>query len=356
LSIGTNSLPPAATAQLSGSTGSGDSQRGAGVHARPTHELTRPKLSVVTMVYRSRQFLDEFIAQASAAARANYGDDYELVFVIDGSPDDSLEFLRARQAHDPRITIVDLSRNFGHHQAAWCGLHVARGERVFIIDCDLEVSPDILGSFHDRMQATRIDVVYGYQEKRSGNSASRTVGDLFWRIFNLMSPTIVPRNICTERLMSRRYVDALLTMGDRNLFLAGMYFWAGFEQIGVPIQRRPREGRTSYTFFRRVQLMVRAISAFSSVPLQASFWLGLVIAIGSVAYGGWLVTHKLLNPDAVLSGFTSLSLLMTMSTGMIMMGLGVIGLYVSRIYNQTQNRPVFVIRSIYRDGEEQPPL
>jgi putative glycosyltransferase len=205
------------------------------------------------------------------------------------------------------------------------------------------------------MLATRADVVYGYQEKRSGSSASKTVGDLFWRIFNLMSPTAVPRNICTERLMSRRYVDALLTMGDRNLFLAGMYFWAGFEQVGVPIERRPRQGRTSYTFFRRVQLMVRAISAFSSVPLQASFWIGLVIAFISAVYGGWLVVHKLLNPDNVLSGFTTLSLLTSMSAGMIMMGLGVIGLYVSRIYNQTQNRPVFLIRSIYRDGHEQPP-
>jgi putative glycosyltransferase len=352
--IGTSSPPLAATAQASGSKGGGDPQD-AGVHARPTHGLERPKLSVVTMVYRSRQFLDEFIGQASAAARESYGDDYELIFVIDGSPDDSLDLLRTRQAHDPRITIVDLSRNFGHHQAAWCGLHVARGDRIFIIDCDLEVSPDILRSFHERMLATRADVVYGYQEKRSGSSASKTVGDLFWRIFNLMSPTAVPRNICTERLMSRRYVDALLTMGDRNLFLAGMYFWAGFEQVGVPIERRPRQGRTSYTFFRRVQLMVRAISAFSSVPLQASFWIGLVIAFISAVYGGWLVVHKLLNPDNVLSGFTTLSLLTSMSAGMIMMGLGVIGLYVSRIYNQTQNRPVFLIRSIYRDGHEQPP-
>jgi putative glycosyltransferase len=144
-------------------------------------------------------------------------------------------------------------------------------------------------------------------------------------------------------------------MGDRNLFLAGMYFWAGFEQVGLPLQRKPREGRPSYTLFRRVQLMVRAISAFSSLPLQASFWIGLVIAFISVIYGGWLFVHKLLHPDAVLSGFTTLSLLTSLSAGMIMMGLGVIGLYISRIYNQTQNRPIYLIRSIYRDGQEQAP-
>ena len=315
---------------------------------------TRPRLSVVTMVYKSLPFLEEFLAQASDAARKYCGDDYyELIFVIDGSPDDSLAFLRARQARDEHIAIVDLSRNFGHHQAAWCGLHVARGERVFIIDCDLEVTPNVLEAFAERMQATGADVVYGYQEKRSGAAARKTLGDLFWRIFNLLSPTAVPRNICTERLMSRRYVDALLTMGDRNLFLAGMYFWVGFEQVGVPLQRKLREGRTSYNFFRRAQLMVRAISAFSSMPLQASFWIGLVIALTCTVYGSTLVIRKLLHPEAVLSGFTTLSLLISMSAGMIMMSLGVIGLYVSRIYNQTQQRPVYLIRSLYRDGQEQ---
>lgn len=312
----------------------------------------RPSLSVVTMIYKSRPFLDTFIAQATAAIQEIGGDDYEFVFVIDGSPDDSLEFLRSRQAHDSHIVIVDLSRNFGHHQAAWCGLHVARGERVFIIDCDLEVTPDVLPVFHERMQETRADVVYGFQEVRSGAAARKTLGDLFWRAFNLMSPTTVPRNICTERLMSRRYVDALLTMGDRNLFLAGMYFWAGFEQVGVPLQRKLREGRTSYSFFRRVQLMVRAISAFSSLPLQASFWVGLAIAFASTVYGSLLLARKITHPDSVLSGFTTLSLITSMSAGMIMMSLGVIGLYISRIYNQTQNRPVYLIRSIYRDGEE----
>jgi putative glycosyltransferase len=313
----------------------------------------RPQLSIVTMVYKSLSFLDEFLSQATAAAREFSGDDYELVFVIDGSPDGSLDLLRLKQRADSHIAIVDLSRNFGHHQAAWCGLHAARGERVFIIDCDLEVLPNVLGSFAERMQATGADVVYGYQEKRSGDAARATLGDLFWRIFNLLSPTAVPRNICTERLMTRRYVDALLTMGDRNLFLAGMYFWVGYEQVGVPLQRKVREGRTAYTFIRRAQLMVRAISAFSSLPLQASFWIGLLIALTCIAYGLVLIVRKLIDPESILSGFTTLSLLISMSAGMIMMSLGVIGLYISRIYNQTQNRPVYLVRSIYRDGQEQ---
>jgi putative glycosyltransferase len=202
------------------------------------------------------------------------------------------------------------------------------------------------------MAQSGADVVYGYQESRRGGIASRYLGDAFWRIFNWLSTTKVPHNICTERLMTRRYVDTLLTLGDRNLFLAGMYFWAGFEQVGIKITKQSRKGRPSYTFFRRFQLMVRALSAFSSLPLQMSFWIGLVIALSCVAYGLILLVRKLVYPDAVLSGFTTLALLTSLSAGMIMMSLGVIGLYISRIYTQTQNRPVYLIRSVLRSEQE----
>jgi putative glycosyltransferase len=297
--------------------------------------------------------LDEFTNRATATASRLVGESYELVFVVDGSPDDSLEFLKARQQYDPRIVIVDLSRNFGHHQAAWCGLHTARGKLVFIIDCDLEISPSILETFMARKDQSGADVVYGYQERRRGGFARKYLGDVFWRVFNRLSATAVPRNICTERLMSRRYVDTLLTLGDRNLFLAGMYFWAGFDQVGVALVKEPRTGRPSYSLFRRTQLMVRAISSFSSVPLQMSFWIGLAIALGCVAYGSALLVRKIFDPDAVLSGFTTLALITSLSTGMIMMSLGVIGLYIARIHSQTQNRPVYLIRSVYRPGQEE---
>jgi putative glycosyltransferase len=311
-------------------------------------------LSIVTMVYKSRPYLDEFIGRAVAAATPIAGENYELIFVVDGSPDDSLPYLRSRQRENPRIVIVDLSRNFGHHQAAWCGLHTARGERVFIIDCDLEVSPAVLESFADTMNRSGADVVYGYQESRTGGIASKYLGDAFWRIFNWLSTTPVPHNICTERLMSRRYVDTLLTLGDRNLFLAGMYFWAGFEQVGIKLAKQSRKGRPVYSLLRRFELMVRAISAFSSLPLQMSFWIGLTLASGCIGYGTVLLVRKILNPEAILSGFTTLALLTSLSAGMIMMSLGVIGLYISRIYSQTQNRPVYLIRSVYRSEPAEP--
>jgi putative glycosyltransferase len=304
------------------------------------------------MVYNSLPHLGQFLDEMTSAAQKVAGSDYELVFVIDGSPDQSLDYLRAQQRKYPRVTIVDLSRNFGHHQAAWCGLHVARGDRVFIIDCDLEVSPGVLEVFAQQMRDTGADVVYGYQEKRAGTLATRSIGNLFWRMFNLLSRTAVPRNICTERLMSRRYVDCLLSMGDRNLFLAGMYFWVGFEQLGVPVQKTPRAGRASYSMFRRIQLTVRAVSAFSSVPLQASFWVGLAIALSCTGYAAVVFVRRILYPESLLTGFTTLALITSMSAGMIMMSLGVIGLYISRIYSQTQNRPVYLIRSVYRDEQE----
>ena len=148
-------------------------------------------------------------------------------------------------------------------------------------------------------EATRADVVYGYQEKRSGAAARKTLGDLFWRVFNLMSPTAVPRNICTERLMSRRYVDALLTMGDRNLFLAGMYFWVGFEQVGVPLQRKLREGRTTYR-----SLPARSAHGACDQRLFELAAAGVVLDWSrdcADVHGVrvWLVVQKLLHPEAV---------------------------------------------------------
>lgn len=320
----------------------------------PNAERTQARcaLSIVTMVYNSRPYLDEFLRLALETGERFFAGDFEVVFVVDGSPDESLAFLKASQPAHPEIVIVELSRNFGHHHAAWCGLNVARGDKVFIVDCDLEVSPVVLESFLGRMQESEADVVYGYQIHRRGGVARKYLGGAFWHIFNLLSATSVPHSICTERLMTRRYLDALLTLGDRNLFLAGMYFWAGFEQVGIPLQKLPRKGRPSYNLLRRAQLMVRAISAFSSVPLQMAFWIGLAIALACVTYGGYLFVRKLIDPAAVLSGFTTLALIMSLSTGMIMMCLGVIGLYIARIYSQSQNRPVYLIRSIYRGSDD----
>jgi putative glycosyltransferase len=303
-------------------------------------------LSIVTTLYRSQAYLDRFVAACADAARSAGVNDYEIVCVDDGSPDASVEHLRSLREIHPQIRIIELSRNFGHHHAALAGLLCARGDKVFLIDCDLEVNPRELVMFWRTLEEQKADVVYGYQEMRKGSFVERLAGGWFWRIFNMMSDTRVPENVVTERLMTRRYVDALTSLGDKHLFLAGMMYWAGFVQIGLPIVKRQRSGASTYTFRKRLSLLARAITSFSAVPLYACIWIGLGALAVAMTNAGYVVARKLIHPASTLTGFPTIVALLTTMFGFLMLGLGVVGLYVARIFVQTQGRPLFIIKNI----------
>lgn len=308
---------------------------------------SRPSLSVVTSVYRSEPFLARFIDEMVAAIEQAGIENYELIFVNDGSPDESLAHLVSAHALNPHLKIVDLSRNFGHHKAVLAGLSYAKGDLTFIIDCDLEVRPAVLQCFLDTLRETDTDVVYGVQETRKGALIERTGGALFWRLFNMLSETKVPENVLSERLMKRNYVDALLSLGDRNVFLGGMMYWSGFRQLGIVVQKAQREGASTYSFRKRLSLLLEAVTSFSTAPLKLVLLIGLVVTLLATVSGVGLLVRKLLHPDAVLQGFTSLMLVTIGMAGMIITVLGVVGLYIARIYTQTQNRPLFIVREFH---------
>ena len=307
-----------------------------------------PALSIVTTMYRSSRFLPAFLQQCRAVLQDRAIEDHEIVFVDDGSPDDSNAFVLDARGRDDRIKLVDLSRNFGHHRAALAGLAYARGERIFLIDCDLEVAPAVLGDMLDAMDRSKADVVYGYQETRSGGGLERLGGQLFWWLYNHLSDTRIPHNVLTERLMTRRYVDALLTLGDRNIFLAGMMYWAGFEQVGIPIAKGVRLGPSTYSLRRRISLLVEAVTSFSTVPLKLTVWTGLTFLVLSFGFAGALALRKLLYPDTVLLGFTTLLVVIVAMGGVILTLMGVLGIYLSRLFTQAQGRPLYIVRD-YKD-------
>ena len=303
--------------------------------------------SIVSTMYRSRPFLEQFLAECQAVVRDMGCDDFEIVLVNDGSPDDSLLYARARLVDIPQLVIVDLSRNFGHHHAMQAGLKVARGDRVFLIDSDMEVAPAVMSEMSAKLDSTGADMVYGYQELRKGGWFEQFSGGLFWRGFNLLSEVKVPENLVTERVMTRRFVDALLSLGDFNLFLGGMMSWTGFLQVGLSVGKKQREGQSTYTLLKRVQLMVNAVSSFSSRPLVWLFNAGIGITGLSFAYVGYLIVRKLLFGDALL-GFTSMMALLALTLGIVTTGLGLVGIYLGKVFNQVQNRPTFIIRDIHR--------
>lgn len=306
-----------------------------------------PQISIVTTMYRSRGFLEHFLTECLQALAEAQCDRFEIVMVNDGSPDDSLAYAIERRADIPQLVVVDLSRNFGHHNAMLAGINAARGALVFLVDCDLEVSPLTLPAFKAKLEQTGSDLVFGYQEARKGGWVEKHSGSLFYKAFNLLSDIKIPENTATERIMTRRYVDALLQLGDRNLFLAGMMSWTGFQQLGLPLQKKQREGKSTYTFLRRIGLMVNAVSSFSALPLVWMFNVGLTITSLSFLYVFYLVVRKILFDDALL-GFTSMVALTTLSLGIMTTGLGLIGIYLGKIFTQVQDRPAFIVKDVHR--------
>lgn len=304
-------------------------------------------ISIVTAIYNSFNYLDEFLAGCTEAMSEINCTAYEIICVNDGSPDNSLEKLIELKKQYPSLVIIDLSRNFGHHYALFAGIASSRGEYIFLIDCDLEVSPKVVKDFYNEIKNSNHDVVYGYQEYRKGGFFEKVSGEIFWTLFNLLSETRVSRNVLTERILSRQYADSLIQMGDKNLFLAGMMNWMGYNQSGIPVKKIKREGRSNYSLGKKISLAVNSITSFSPAPLKGIFYAGLLITILTLLFAAYLVIRKLIYPEEVFLGWTSILVSISFSLGVITLCLGIIGIYLSKIFSQVQNRPHYFIKKTY---------
>jgi len=308
------------------------------------------KLSIVATLYQSRPYLNEFHARATSAARALAGEDYEIVLVNDGSPDDSLALAVELSATDPRLVVVDLSRNFGHHKAMMTGLSYARGELVFLLDSDLEEEPEWLAGFADRLAQAGADVAYGVQERRKGGWFERWSGAWFYRAFNLLTGMRLPENAVTARLMTRRYVDALLLHRESEVFIAGLWHITGFAQVPVTVSKHSTSA-TTYSISRKAALLINSVTSFSNVPLTAIFYIGTLISLLSLCYIAYLLGHWLVSSQPV-SGWTSVMASIWLLGGMIISFIGMVGIYLSRIFAETKQRPYTIVRHVHAQREE----
>jgi len=310
------------------------------------------KLSIVTTLYKSSPYVREFHRRVSEAAVA-LTSDYEMIFVNDGSPDDALEIALSLYRADPRVRVIDLSRNFGHHKAIMTGLARARGELVFLIDSDLEEEPAWLGQFHDVLKRTQSDVVYGVQVRRKGGLVERASGALYYMSFNLLLEMPIPRNVVTARLMTRRYVASLVQHRDREINLAALWMSTGFVQVPVAVAKLSRGG-TTYTMRRRLSVVINAITSFSNRPLIYIFYLGGTIILTSFVYGTYLVWTTL-HGGVGIPGWASLIVSIWFLGGVTIFCVGVIGIYLAKVFMETKQRPYTVVRATYglegQDGE-----
>ncbi len=303
------------------------------------------KISIVTTLYHSAQYIIEFVRRSSEAARQIAGSEYEIILVNDGSPDDSLQIALDLLDKDHHLNVIDLSRNFGHHKAMMTGLAHATGDKIFLIDSDLEEDPQWLVEFHNRLVRDKCDVVYGVQERRKGNFFERWSGHFFYRLHVIFTGVEIPANVVTARIMSRGYVDALLQHKEREIFIAGLWKITGFSQCSQKVVKH-NTSETTYTFLHKMAVLVNSITSFSNAPLIGIFKVGFLIFVLSLFYTGYLVVNWLFFATP-LSGWTSLMASIWLMGGLIISFIGVIGIYLSKIYSETKQRPYTIIRQIY---------
>ncbi|MAL78743.1 MAG: glycosyl transferase [Sneathiella sp.] len=303
------------------------------------------KLSIVSTLYKSAAHIAEFHERISKAAKELVGQDYEIVLVNDGSPDDSLELAIEIADRDDHVCIVDLSRNFGHHKAMMAGLAHSKGDYVFLIDSDLEEDPDWLRAFSIQMAEENCDVVYGIQSQRKGGWFERWSGNLYYRVFKLLIDIDHPTNITTVRLMTRRYVDALLTYKERAIVISGLWVLTGFDQKPRLVTKKS-SSPTTYSLVHKLSHAVNVITSFSSRPLIFIFFTGLIIFLLSMAYVVFIVLNRLLFMTP-LDGWTSVMASIWLLGGIIISFIGIIGIYLSKIFIETKERPNVIVRGLY---------
>jgi len=301
-------------------------------------------LSIVTTLYRSAPYLEEFFARSCAVAE-KITSSFEIIFVNDGSPDNSLQIALSLYERDGRLRIVDLSRNFGHHKAMMTGLAHARGDMVFLLDSDLEEEPELLTTFYEASQRTGADVVFGVQQKRKGKLFERLSGALFFKVFNLLSTHPLPANHITARLMTRKYVAALLQHQEREFLIAGLWVLTGFSQIPLAVKKHDRSSST-YSFRKKISYLVNGITSFSNKPLIFIFYLGCFISLLASIAAVDLIVRKILF-GTLLEGWASLIVSIWLLGGMTIFCLGVIGIYLSKIFIEVKQRPYAIIKDFY---------
>jgi putative glycosyltransferase len=310
----------------------------------------RVALSIVTSMYKSAELLPDFHARCTAAARS-LTQDYEIVLVNDGSPDESLRVALELHQRDHHVRVIDLSRNFGHHKALMTGLAHARGDLVFLIDSDLEEDPAWLSRFDGVMTTSGADVVYGVQDARKGGWVERTAGELFFKVFNRMLTHPIPVNVVTARLMTSRYVKALVSHQERELCLAGLWAITGFDQQPITVRKTSR-GESSYTTRARISAFANAITSFSNRPLVYIFQIGMAVMALSVLSGAILL-YKSMSGEIGVPGWASIMVSIWFLGGLIIFCVGVIGMYLAKIFTEIKQRPYTIVRAEYGRERDQ---
>ena len=311
-------------------------------------------LSIVVPCYNEVACLPELHARISAVARRLAPGDHEIVLVNDGSTDDSWAAMTALAARDSAVVAVDLSRNHGHQMALTAGLDLCRGERVLIIDADLQDPPELLPDMMTAMDRDGADVVYAVRRRRAGETPfKRATASTFYRLLRSMTDTDIPVDTGDFRLMSRRALDTFLAMPEQARFIRGMVSWIGFRQVPIVYDRQERlAGASKYPFGKMVRFALDALTGFSTAPLRLASHVGLLLVVVALAVLGYTLVAWALGET--IEGWTSLMIVVLALGAVQMFVLGLIGEYLGRLYMQAKGRPLYIVSQVTGGGEHPP--
>jgi polyisoprenyl-phosphate glycosyltransferase len=308
-----------------------------------------PRLSIGIPVYNEEAGIHALLARVRAVIDAMPGGPHEVVLVDDGSSDKTLALAEEAAKSDPRIVVVALSRNFGHQAALTAALDHVTGDVVVIMDGDLQDPPEAIPRFLEE-HARGYDVVYAQRVGRKEAWYLRAAYYVFYRLMGRLSSLNLPLDSGDFGLMSRRVVEQLRKVPERNRFLRGLRAWVGFRQAAVQVERSERHaGQSKYSFRKLLRLAFDGVFAFSTVPIRAAAILGAGAILFAVIFAIYSVLAKLFLHEET-RGFTALTLLITFLSGMNLFFVGVIGEYVGRVYEEVKGRPVYVVSKVVRHG------
>lgn len=315
------------------------------VHPHPHLARSKSLLSIVIPFFNERAMLPLLLERLLPVV-SNLEVSWELVFVDDGSDDGSAEFLIETIRREKRIRLVRLSRNFGKEAALTAGLEHARGEGVLIMDADLQDPPELVPDMVARWREG-VDVVLMQRRSRRGEGwFKRFSAYTFYRLLNRACRSPIPVDTGDFRLMSRRAVDALLSLNERNRYMKGLFAWVGMPTVVVPYDREPRAaGTTKWDFLGLLGLALEGLTSFSAAPLRWATATGLIAATLGAVFGLWIVVKATILGD-ITSGYPSLVAIITFLGGIQLLGIGIVGEYVGKTYVESKQRPIYLTRDI----------
>ena len=302
-------------------------------------------LSIVSPAYNEAENLGEFYSRVTNATD-NLNLEIEIIYINDGSQDSTIDIITKQRQIDNRITIIDLSRNFGKEIALTAGLDYSSGDAVIVIDADLQDPPELIPKLVEKWREG-YDVVNAKRIKRKGESLLKKVMSyIYYRLLFYLSDINVPRDTGDFRLLNKNALDALLKLREKHRYMKGLFVWVGFKQKEIEYEREARfKGKTKWGFFSLFNLAFDGLTSFSIMPLRLASTIGFLSALIGFFYGAVIVFKTLFFHEPV-AGFTSIVVLVTFFGGIQLLSIGIIGEYIGRIFNETKNRPLYVVKNI----------